>query len=171
MSYKYAIIKKQSKFKYLHAYLVLLVSSVQSLSHVQLLQPHGLQHIRIPSRSSTPRVYSNSCLLSQWCHPTISSSAIPFSSHLQSSPASQPLPMSQFFASGGQSTVLAASASFLPMNIQDWLPLGWIGWISLQYKGLSRVFSSTTVQKHQFFSTQLSLESNCHIHTWLLEKP
>ena len=121
------------------------------------LQPHGLQHTRPPCPSSTPGVYSNSCPLSWWCHPTISSSVIPFSSHLQSFPASGSFQMSQFFASGGQSTGVSASASVLPMNIQDWFPLGWTGWISLQSKGLSRVLSNTTVQNHRFFSTQLSL--------------
>ena len=135
------------------------------------LCPHGLQHARPPCPSPTPRACSNSCPLSQWCHPTISSSVIPFSSHLQSFPASGSFSVSQFFTSGGQSIGIAASASVLPMNIQDWYPLGWTGWISLQSKGLSRVFSNTTVQKHQFFSTQLSLWFNSHIHTWLLEKP
>ena len=124
-----------------------------------------------PCPSPTPRVYSDSCPLSQWCHPTILSSVIPFSSHLQSFPASGSFQMSQFFASGGHSIGVSASASVLPMNIQDWFPLGWTGWISLQSKRLSRVFSNTTVQKHQFFSTQLSLQSSSHIHTWLLEKP
>ena len=114
------------------------------------LRPHGLQHARPPYPSPTPRVYSNSCPLSWWCHPTISSSVIPFSC-LQSFPASGSFQMSQFFTSGGQSTGLSASASVLPMNIQDWFPLGLTGWISLQSKGLSRVFSNTTVQKHQFF--------------------
>ena len=133
------------------------------------LGPHGLQLARTPCPSPTPRVYSNSCPLSRWCHPTISSSVIPFPSCLQSFPASRSFPMSQFFASGGQS--IRALASDLPMNIQDWFPLGWTGWISLQSKRLSRVFSKTTVQKHQFFGAQLSLRSNSHIHTWLLEKP
>ena len=119
------------------------------------LRTHGLQHARLPSPSPTPRVYSDSCLLSRWCHPTISSSVIPFSC-LQSCPASGSFPMSQF-SSGGQSIGVSASASVLPMNIQDWSPLGWSDWISLQSKGLSRVFSNTTVQKHQFFGTQLSL--------------
>ena len=119
--------------------------------------PHGLQHARPPCPSPTPRVYSNSCPLSQWWHPTISSSAVPFSSHLQSFPASGSFQMSQFFASGDQNLGVSASASVLPMNIQDWLPLGWTGWISLQSKGLSRVFSNTTVQQHPFFGTQLSL--------------
>ena len=135
------------------------------------LQPHGLQHHRLPCPSPTPGAYSNPCPLSQWCHPTISSSVIPFSSRLQSFPASGSFPMSRFFPSGGQSFGASVSASVLPMNIQDWFPLGLTGWISLQSKGLSRVFSNTTVQKHQFFGTQLSLWSNSHIHTWLLEKP
>ena len=135
------------------------------------LQPHGLQHTRPPRPSPTPRVYSNACPLSQWCHPIISSSVVPFSSCLQSFPASGSFPMSQLFASGGQSIGVSASASVLPMNIQDWFPLGWNGWISLQSKGLSRVFSDTTVQKHQFFGTQLSSQSNSHINTLLLEKP
>ena len=115
------------------------------------LQPHELQHARPPCPSPTPRVYSNSCPLSRWCHPTISSSVIPFSSHLQSFPASGPFQMSQLFASGVQSIGVSDLASVLPMNIQDWFPLGRTGWISLQSKGLSRVFSNTTVQKHQFF--------------------
>ena len=135
------------------------------------LWPHGLQHARLPCPSPTPRAYSNSCPLNQCCHPTISSSVIPFSSCLQSFLASGSFPMSQSFASGGQSIGVSASTSVLPMNIQDQFPLGWTGWISLQSKGLSRVFSNTTVQKHQFFSAQLSLQSNAHIHTWLLEKP
>ena len=127
------------------------------------LQPHGLKHIRPPCPSPNPRGYSHSCPLSWWCHPTISSSVVPFSSCLQSFPASRSFPINQFFASGGQSTEVSASESVLPMNIQDWSPLGWTGWISLQgdsqgtLKGLSRVFSNTTAQKHQFFSAQLSL--------------
>ena len=118
---------------------------------------HELQHARPPCPSPTPGVYSNSCPLSRWCHPTISSSVVLFYSCLQSFPASGSFPMNQFFASGGQSTGVSASASVLPMNTQDWSPLGWTGWISLQLKGLSRVFSNTTVQKHQFFGSQLSL--------------
>ena len=117
------------------------------------LRPHGLQHPRLPCPSPTPRVGSNSCPSSRWCHPTISSSVVPFPSCLQSFPASGSFPMSQLFTSGGQSIGVSASTSVLPMNIQDWFPLGWTGWISLQSKGLSRVFSNTTVQKHQFFST------------------
>ena len=121
------------------------------------LWPHGLQHSRPPCPSPTPGAYSNSRPLGQWCHPTILSSAVPFSSHLQSFPASGSFPVSQFFESGGQSIWVSASASVLPMNIQDWFPLGWTGWIFLLSKGLSRVFSNTTVQKHQLFSAQLSL--------------
>ena len=116
------------------------------------------------------RACSDSCPLSQWCHPTISISVIPFSSCLQSFQASGSSPMSQFFASGGQSIGVSVLASVLPMNTQDWSPLGWTGWISLQSKGLSRVFSNNIVQKHQF-GAQLSLLSSCHIHIWLLEKP
>ena len=134
------------------------------------LWPHELQNARPPCPSPTPGVYSNSCPMSQWCHPTISSSVVPFSSCLQSFPASGSFPMSQFFTSDGQSIGVSASASVLPMNIQDWSPLGWTGLISLQSKVLSRVFSNSTVQKHQFFGAQPSLWSNSHIHTWLLEK-
>ena len=121
------------------------------------LQPHGPQHARPPCPSPTPGVYPNSCPSSWWCHPTISSSVVPFSSCPQSLPASGSFPMSQLFTSGGQSIGVSASASVLPMNIQDWSPLGLTGWFSLQSKGLSRVFSNTAVQKHQFFGTQLSL--------------
>ena len=132
------------------------------------LWPHGLQHTRPHWLSPTPGVYSNSCPLRRWCHRTISSSvACP----LQSFPASGSFQMRQLFASSGQSIGISASTSVLPINIQDWSPLGWTGWISLQSKGLSRVFSNTTVQKHQFFSTQPSSQSNSHIHTWPLEKP
>ena len=122
--------------------------------------------------SPTPRASTNPCPLSQWCHPTISSSVVPFSSCPQSFPTSGSFPVSQLFASGGQSTGVSASISVFPMNTQDWSPLGWTGWISLQLeKGLSRVFSNTTVQKHQFFGAQLSSQSNSHIHTWPLKKP
>ena len=156
-----------------------LASTLLSLSSVQFihsvmsdsLRPHELQHTRPSCPSPTPRVHPNPCPLSQWCHPTISSSVPPFSSCFQSFPASESFPMSQFFTSGGQSTRVSASVSVLPMNSQDWFPLGWTGCLSLQSKGLSSVFSNTTVQKHQFFSTQPSLYSNSHIHTWLLEKP
>ena len=130
-------------------------SSVQSLSCVWLCDPMDCS-IRLPCPSPTPRACSNSCPLSQWCHPAISSSIIPFSSCLQSFPASGSFPTSQFFASGGQSIGASASASVLPMNIQDWFSLGLTGWISLQSKGLSRVFSNTTIQKHQFFDAQLN---------------
>ena len=120
------------------------------------LRLHELQHPRPPC-PPTPRDYSNSCPSCQWCHPTISSPVVSFSSCPQSSPASGSFPMSQFFTPGGQSIGVSASASVLPMNLQDWFPLGWPGWISLQSKGLPRVFSNTTVQKHQFFSARLSL--------------
>ena len=130
---------------------------------------HRLKNVRLPCLLPTPKACSNSCPLHQWCHLTISSSVIPFS-YLQSFPASGSFQMSPFFTSSGQSIGASASAPVFPMNIQDWFPLGWTGWISLQSKGLSRVFSNTTVQKHQFFGVQLSLWSNSHIHTWLLEK-
>ena len=142
-------------------------SSVQYSVMSDCLWPHVLQHDRPPCPSPTSRVYPNSCPLSLWCHPTISSSVVPFSSHLQSFPASGSFPISQFFTSGGQSIGTLASASVFPMDIQDWFPLRWTGWISLQSKGLSRVLSNTTVQKHQFFGAQLSFSSNSHIHTWL----
>ena len=132
------------------------------------LRPHGLQHARPPCPLPTPRVYSNSCPLSWWCHSTISSFLLLSPS---TSTASGSFQMNQFFTSSSQSIGVLASTSVLPMNTQDWSPLGWTGWTSLQCKGLSRVFSNTTVQKHQFFSTQLSSQSNSHIHTWLLEKP
>ena len=149
----------------------LLVSqSVQSLSCVRLFWLHELQQARLPCPSPTPGAYSDSCLSCRWCHPTVLFSGIPFSSCLQSLPASGYFSMSQFFTSCGQRIEASASSSFLPMNIQDWFPLEWTDWISLQSKGLSRVLSNTTVQKHQFFSAQLSLWSNSHIHTWLLEK-
>ena len=134
-------------------------------------ESHGLQHSRLPCPSPTPGAYSYLCPSSWWCHPTISSSVIPFSSCPQIFPASGFFLMSQLFTSGSQSIGVSASASVLPMNTQDWSPLGWTGWISLQSKGLSAVFSNTTVQKHQFFSAQNSIKSNSHIHTWLLEKP
>ena len=116
-------------------------------------------------------VSPNSCPLSRWCHPTISSSVVPFSACPQSFPASGSFQMSQLFTSGGQNIGVSDSTSVLPMNTQDWFPLGWTGWISLQSKGLSRVFFNTTVQKHQFFGTQLSSQSNSHVYTWPLEKP
>ena len=135
------------------------------------LWPHGLQHARLPCPSPFLRACSNSCPLSQWCHPTISSSVVPFSSHLQSFLATGSFQMSQLFASGGQIIGVSASAWVHPMNIQDWFPLGLTGWFFLLSKGLSRVFCSTGVQKHQFFSTQPCLWPKYHIHTWLLEKP
>ena len=148
------------------------ISSVQ-FSHSVVsdsLPPHALQHTRLPCASLTPRASSNLRPCSWWCHPTISSPVVPFSC-LQSFPASGSFPISQFFASGGQSIGVSASASVLPMNTQDWSPLEWTGRISLQSKGLSRVFSNTTVQKHQFSGAQFSSQSNSHIHTWPQEKP
>ena len=150
------------------------VAPTQSFSSVQFsssvvsnsLWPHGLQHTRRPCLSPTPGTCSNSCPLSRWCHPTISSSVVPFSSHFQSFPASGSFQMSQFFASGGQSIGVSASTSVFPMNIQDWFPIGWTGWISLQSEGLSRVFSNTTVQKHQFFSAQLYSPTLTSIHDY-----
>ena len=134
------------------------------------LPPHELKHARPPCPSPTPGVHPDSCPLSWWCHPAISSSVIPFSCP-QSLPGSEPFPMSQLFTWGGQSTGVSALASVLPKNTQDWSPSEWTGWISLQSKGLSRVFSNTTLQKHQFFRPQLSSQSNSHIHIWSLEKP
>ena len=149
------------------------ISSVQ-FSHSVVsdsLWPHELQHTRPPCPSPTPGVCPDSHPLSQWCHPAISSSVVPFSSCPQSLPASESFPMSQLFAWGGQSTGVSALASFLPKNTQGRSPSEWTGWISLQSKGLSRVFSNTTVQNHQFFSAQSSSQSTSHIHTWPLEKP
>ena len=152
---------------YIYKYFVN-IASVQ-LSCVQLFET--LQHARSPCPIPTLWVYPNSCPLSQWCHRTISFSVVLVFSCLQSFSASGSFPMSQFFTSGGQSIGTSASASVLLMNIQDWFPLGLTGWIPLQSKGLSRVFSNTTVQKHQFFSAQPFLLTNSHIYTWLLEKP
>ena len=135
------------------------------------LRPHEPQHARPPCPSPTPGAHPNSCPLNRWCHPTISSSVVPFSSCPQSLPTSRSLQMSQLFTSGGQSIGVSASTSVLPVNTQDWSPLGWTGWIFLQSKGFLRVFSNTTVQKHWFFGAQHSLYSNSHIHTWPLEKP
>ena len=170
------LVTKQQQQHYLFYCLNMLLlhmsSSVQ-FSHSVMSNSswsHGLQHARLPCPLPTPRAYSNWCPSSQWCHPTISSSVIPFSSGLQSFPASGSFPMNQFFTSGDQWIGVSASASVLPMNIQGWFPLGLTGLISLLSKGLSRVFSNIVVQKHQFFSTQLSLWSNSHIHTWLLKK-
>ena len=134
-------------------------------------RPHESQHARPPCPSPTPGVHSDSRPSSQWCHPATSSSVVPFSSCPQSLPASESFPMSQLFTWGGQSTGVSALASFLPKKSQGWSPSKWTGWISLQSKGLSRVFSNTTLQKHQFFSAQPSSQSNSHIHTWPQEKP
>ena len=148
-------------------------SSVQfSLSVVSnSLRSRESQHARPPCPSPTPRVHSNSPPLSRWCHPAISSSVVPYSSCPQSLPASESFPMSQLFTWGGQSIGVSALSPVLPKNTQDWSPLEWTGWISLQSRGLSRVFSNTTVQKHQFLSAQLSSQSNSHIHTWPQGKP
>ena len=147
--------------------LTLKITSVQFCRSVMsdYLWPHELQHARPPCPSPTPRVHPNSCPSSRWCHPAISTSVIPFSSCPQSFPASESFPMSQLFAWGGQSSGVSALASFLPKKSQGWSPSEWTGWISLQSKGLSRVFSNTTVQNHQFFGAQLSSQSNSHIHT------
>ena len=146
------------------------ISSVQSLSHVWLFATPWIAAHQASLPSPTPGVHPNSCPSSRWCHLAISSSVIPFSSCPQSLPASESFPMSWLFTWGGQSIRVSALASVLPKNIQDWSPLEWTDWISLQSKGLSRVFSDTTVQKHQFFGTQLSSQSNFHIHAWPLEK-
>ena len=145
-------------------YLILAISSVQFSPSVvsDSLRPHESQHARPPRPSPSPGVHSNSCPSSWWCHLAISSAVVPFSSCPQSVPASEYFPLSQLFAWGGQSTGVSASVSFLPKNAQGWSPLEWTGWISLQSKGLSRVFSNTTVQKHQFFGAQLSSQSNSH---------
>ena len=143
---------------------------VQSLSPFDYLRIHGLQHARLPCPSPSPGASSNSCPLSWWCHPTISSSVIPLSSCFQSFPALGSFLMSHLFTSGDQSIGTSASAWDFPMNIRDWFPLGLTGWISLQSKGLSRVFSNTTVRKYQFLIAQPSLWANFHIHIWLLEK-
>ena len=144
-------------------------SSVAGMSNS--LRPRESQHTRPPCPSPTPRVHSNSCPSSQWCHPAISSSVVPFSFCPQSLPASESFPMSQLFTSGGQSTGVSASASFPPKKSQGWSLSEWTGWIPLKSKGLSRVFSNTTVKMHKFFGAQLSSQSNFHIHTWPQEKP
>ena len=148
------------------------ISSVQFSRSVvsDSLRPHESQHARPPCPSPTPGVRLDSCPSSQWCHPAISSSVVPFSCP-QSLPASESFPMNQLFTWGGQSTGVSALASFLPKKSQGWSPSECTGWISLKSKGLSRVFSNTTVQKHQFFSAQPSSQSNSHIHTWPQEKP
>ena len=154
-------------------YITIYLSSVQFTHSVvcDCLRPHKSQHSRSPCPSPTAGVHSDSRRSSQWCHPAISSYVNPFSSCPQSLPASESFPMSQLFAWGGQSTGVSALASLLPKKSQGWSPSEWTGWISLQSKGLSRVFSNTTVQRHQFFGAQLSSQSNSHIHTWPLEKP
>ena len=152
--YMYSIISSANSESFISSFPISGQFSCSVMSNS--LRPHGPQHSRPPCPSPTPGVYPNSCPLSQWCHPTISSSVIPSSSCLESFPASGSFQMSQLFASGGQRTRVSASTSVLPMNTQDWSPLGWTVWISLQSKGLSRVFSNTIVQKHQFFGVQLS---------------
>ena len=155
-------------------YFILICSLQFQFSHSVVsdsLRPHELQHARPPCPPPTPGVHWNARPSSRWCLPAISSSFIPCSSCPQSLPASDSSPMSQLFTWGGQSTGVSALASFLPKITQDWSPFEWTGWISLQSKGLSRVFSNTTVQKHQFFGAQLSTQSNSYIHTWPLEKP
>ena len=158
---------------YILSFLISTFSSVQFSCSVvsNSLRPHESQHARPPCPSPTPGVHSNSRPSSWWYHLAISYSVVPFSSCPQSLPASQSFPMSQLFAWGSQSIGISAFASVLPKNTQDWSPSEWTGWISLQSKGLWGVFSNTTVQKYQFFSAQLSSQSNSHIHTWLLEKP
>jgi len=159
----------QSRYDYFHSQI-----KSDKISHSVVsdsLQPHESQHARPPCPSPTPGVHSDSCPSSWWCHPAISSSVVPFSSCPQSLPASESFPMSQLFTWGDQSTGVSALASFLPKISQGWSPSEWTGWISLQSKGLSRVFSNTTVQKHQFFGAQPSSQSNSHIHTWPQEKP
>ena len=165
--------KTTGEFRNLKSWFLVQFISVQ-FSHSVMsdsLRSHEPQYSRPPCPSPTPRVHPNPCPLSRWCHPTISSSVIPFSSCPWSFPASGSFQMSHLSTSGGQSIGVSASASVLSMNTQDWSPLEWTCWISLQSKGLSRVSSNTTVQKHQFFSAQLSSQSNSHIHTWPLEKP
>ena len=173
LSSKSALISLQEEDSGWLVFVFFYICSVQ-FSHSVVsdsLQPHESQQDRPPCPIPTTRVHSNSCPLSRWCHQVISSSVVPFSSCPQSLLASGSSPMSQLFAWGGQSIGVSASASVLPMNTQDWSPSGWTGWISLQSKGLSRVFSNTTVQKYQFFCTQLSSQFSSHIHTWPLEKP
>ena len=150
---------------------ILQFSTVQSLSRVRLFVTTWTTALQASVSITDSLSLFKLMSIGWWCHPTISFSVVPFSSRLQSFPASGSFQMSQFFTSGDQSNGVSASASVLLINIQDWFPLGWTGWISLQSKGLSRIFSNTTVQKHQFFSAQLSSQSNCHLRTWLLEKP
>ena len=170
---KFCLVDEPQEINCVNLYYCSIIVPVQFSRSVvsNSLRPHDVQHARPPCPSPTPGVHSNSCPSSRWCHPAISSSVIPFSSWPQSLPASESFPVSQFFASCGQNIGVSASTSVLPRNTQDRFPLGWTGWISLQSKGLSRVFSNTTVQKHQFFGAQLSSQSYSHIPTWLLEKP
>ena len=173
MSLKKLVLNPSFFFYLIHQWNHLHFRSVQ-FSHLVVsnsLRLHESQKARPPCPLPTPRVHSNSCPSSQWCHPAISSSAVPFSSCPQSLPASGSFLMSQLFTWGGQSIGVSASASVFPMNTRDWSPLGWTGRISLQSKGLSRVFSNTTVQKHQFFGAQPSSQSKSQIHTWPQEKP
>ena len=173
METEHTFILGKCKFRAVRKPPVSFPSSVQ-FSHSVIsnsLRPHELQHARPPCPSPTPRVHSNSHPSSQWWHQALSSSVVPFSSCPQSLPASESFPMSQLFTWGGQSTGVSALASFLPKRSQGGSPSEWTGWISLQSKGLSRVFSNTTVQKHQFFGAQLSSQSNSHIYTWPQEKP
>ena len=156
-----------------YAYLYMIYVSIYMFSHsimLGFLRPHGLQHARLPCLSPTPRDCSDSCPSSRWCHPTILSSVVSFSSFNLSQHQGL-FQQSDLCIQVTKVLAFHLQHEFIPMNIQDWSPLGWTGWISLQSKGLSRVFSNTTVQKHQFFSTQLSSWSSSHIHTWLLEKP
>ena len=146
------------------------VSLTTQVSSANFLQPHGQQHARLPCTSPTPGACSNSCPTSRWCHSFIST-CLPFLLLPSIFPSIRVFLMSQFFTSGGQSIGVSALTTALPINIQDWFPLGWAGWISLLSKGLSRVFSNTTVQNHQFFSAQLSLWPNSHNYIWPLEKP
>ena len=174
----YWLVMDGNHLLHLHSYilshpLVRMALSVQFSCSVvsDSLQPHESQHTRPPCPSPTPGVHSNPCPSSWWCHPAISSSIVPFSSCPQSLPALESFPMSLLFAWGGQSSGVSALASFFPKKSQGWSPSDWTGWISLQSKGLSRVFSNTTDQKHQFFGVQPSSQSNSHIHTWPQEKP
>ena len=168
--YLHIILKIMSRTSHVRTYSVQLVQFSRSVMS-DSLRPHESQHTRPPCPSPTPRVHSDSHPSSQWCHPAISPSVVPFSSWPQCLPASESFPFSQLSAWGSQSTGVSALASFLAKKSQGWSPSEWTGWISLQSKGLSRVFSNTTVQKHQFFGAQLSSQSNSHIHTWPQEKP
>ena len=172
-SFLLGILSREKLWLYWTATSLASISSVHFSCSVMSdsLRPHEPQHAKPPCPSPAPGVHSNSCPSSWWCHPAVSSSVVPFTSCLKSFPTSGSFQMSQFFASGGQNIGVSASTSVLPMNPQDWSLLEWTGWISLQSKGLSRVFSNTTIQMHQFFSAQLSLQSKSHIYTWPLEKP